>query len=96
MILCEPFTVFQEKKKQSTHNIKERKNRNRVLTMVEKQWWRWNNGGALMRFVLTIEAEHSQHVNAIDFFFFGGGNLEQWWRSSKRRQTERQRLEHQT
>ena len=37
--------------------------------MVEKQWWRWNNGGALMRFVLTIEAEHSQHVNAINFFF---------------------------
>ena len=65
--------------------------------MVEEQWWRWNNGGALMRFVLTIETEHSQHVNAIDFFFFfGGGNLEQWWRSSKWRQTERQRLEHQT
>ena len=40
--------------------------------MVEEQWWRWNNGGALMRFVLTIETEHSQHVNAIDFFF--------WWR----------------
>ena len=38
--------------------------------MVEEQWWRWNNGGALMRFVLTIETEHSQHINAIDFFFF--------------------------
>ena len=75
-----------KKKKQSTHNIKERKNRNRILTMVEEQWWRWNNGGALMWFVLTIETEHSQHVNAINFFFFlGGGNLEQWWRSSKRR-----------
>ena len=37
--------------------------------MVEEQWWRWNNGGALMQFVLTIEIEHSQHVNAIDFFF---------------------------
>ena len=44
MILCEPFTVFQKKKKkkQSTHNIKERKNRNRVLTMVEEQWWSFN------------------------------------------------------
>ena len=71
MILCEPLRCSR-KKKQSTHNIKERKNRNRVLTMVEEQWWRWNNGGALMRFVLIIETEHSQHINAIDFFFFFG------------------------
>ena len=83
MILCEPFTVFQEEKKK----------KNRALTTKKKgkieteysQWWR-SNGGALMRFVITIKTEHSQHVNAIDFFFFfGGSNLEQWWRSSKRR-----------
>ena len=42
------------------------------------------------RFVLTIETEHSQHVNAIGFFFFliSGGNLEQWWRSNVESQTE--------
>ena len=41
-----------------------------------------------MRFVLTIETEHSQHVNAIFFFFFSSGNLEQWWMSNVERQME--------
>ena len=44
------------------------------------------------QFVLTIETEHSQHVNVIGFFFFfkkiSGGNLEQWWRSNVESQTE--------
>ena len=64
--------------------------------MVEKQWWRWNNGGALMRFVLTIETEHSQHVNAIDFFFLvaatsnkGGGAANRDKRRDKGLNTKR-------
>ena len=40
------------------------------------------------RFVLTIETEHSQHVNAIVFFFFFFTFLEQWWRSNVESQTE--------
>ena len=66
MILCEPFTVFycvkrKKKKKKTKHSQQKRK---------EKQKQSTHNDGALMRFVLTIETKHSEHVNAIGFFFF--------------------------